>query len=364
MEKDYVAGCLRRWCESGQREQLLEIYAVLQRLGHRDASSAEMRAVAQENLRDGSHADPLHDWLLRRLQSSQPPTFDAYTGESVTRLAVTDGDPLITLANVAEVVSELLGGLLREDFLVRLSDEQRTRVQGRIEKLLDQVRDLQVRVGAEPRVHYAVGSVPEVVERLLVPESAVPEEIVFLRIVQATNVIFYAVANLLKAARSAAALGDLAGAALLLDRAFPTARLLQPLAGAHSLIPTDIWHSFRPLIVEPSALQGENFPDLVVEVTVLVNEAQRIMSNPRIPEDRRAFEPLCTALLADVNEAVDRWHSAHAPMTKSKNGEGEGSRWLEEQRGNTLPAVPGQPRSRREVRKPVSGGAHQDLQPE
>ena len=331
-ENRSITECLARWIATKEEQHLDAFYELLQSVGRKAAMSPSLRGKAQDGLRHEGFT-VVEKWMLLRVASGRAPTYSEYTGEALLRTILADADALVMMANAAEFVSELLAALLVEDVLMRFEGRQRQRIEERVSKLLDQVQDVQFLAGPRASFNGSALSVPQLVGRLFVPESGVPEEMIFVRIVQATDAVFLAVAALLTAARQAIALGDLPHGLLYLDRALLFARTLQPLAGANRLIHDEAWLSLRPLIIEPSAIQGQNFPRLAVELKNLTAEAQRILQHPRVPEDRRAWEPLLTELLSEIHKAVKRWHDAHGPMAASKNGpKSDGAVWLMAQR--------------------------------
>jgi tryptophan 2,3-dioxygenase len=163
------------------------------------------------------------------------------------------------------------------------------------------------------------GPARHLLDSSLLPESAVPDELIFLRVLQTHELVFATAAVLGRRAlqniahsRAADAVLDL-DAMVRVESLFPALlRLLKPMA-------VDTWcASIRPRVLEASAIQSRHYPVLKGHLggKEQPGEIARLLSHPRFPAWEQPYVPLCRALAAEARRLLQRWERMHLQIAR------------------------------------------------
>ncbi|MCI0561688.1 MAG: hypothetical protein MN733_24630 [Nitrososphaera sp.] len=295
----------------------------LQSVGLRQASTA----VLQEN--DRRLEKPARYFLERLQISGHQPPYPQYTALELLSLWENPSQETPQMAkDIFRLISELISHLLEMQEL--LDHPHRNLLEKRGTAIVEKCR--------ESIFSFAPSSSPSrmMIELSLIPESDKRDELIFLRVVQGSEIIFGAAKVLTARAIESVAYSDalqtavnLHWVARLLDLLLPLVRLMAPMS-------VEQWLQFRPLIVEPSAIQSINFHDLSAKL----GELKRIINHPRYLEQQQVYLPVCQELLNQAIRTYRTWDKAHRAIA-SKYGQAtsaykpEGVQWLEERQPPT-----------------------------
>jgi hypothetical protein len=163
------------------------------------------------------------------------------------------------------------------------------------------------------------GPARHLLDRSLLPESDVPDELIFLRVLQTHEVVFATAAVLGSRALQNIAHSRAADAVLALDAVvrleslFPALlRLLKPMS-------VDIWcSSIRPRVLQPSAIQSRHYHVLKGHLggKDQPGAIARILTHPRFPAWEQQYVPLCRALVAEARRLLQRWERMHLQIAR------------------------------------------------
>src|SRR6266496_336005 len=286
-----------------ENEGMEDLLGAIRKQGVYGLGSSELREASATLLQEqGTHFSHAVRWLFKRLQhAGLPPSYPCYVGTEVlnaswTEAAVGSGQ---VAKHTVRLIYELLAYLLE---VPELQDHpRRVLLQQRVEELMEKCRE------------HSFSSVPpdtpsaDVVKVSLLPESSVSDELIFLRVVQSTELVFHAAARLTARTLEAIAysdaveaMGTLHWVVCLESFLLPLLRLLAPMSVEH-------WLELRPLIVRPSAIQSISFHHLSTQL----NELHRILNHPRYASCQHAYLPGCQDLLNRASKAMSTWYKAH-----------------------------------------------------
>jgi tryptophan 2,3-dioxygenase len=163
------------------------------------------------------------------------------------------------------------------------------------------------------------GPARHLLDRSLLPESDVPDELIFIRVLQTHEIVFATAAVLgsralqnIAHSRAAAAVLDL-DSMVRVESLFPALlRLLKPMS-------VDTWcSSIRPLVLEPSAIQSRHYHVLKGQLggKDQPGEIARILTHPRFPAWEQQYVPLCRALAAEARRLLQCWERMHLQIAR------------------------------------------------
>ncbi len=290
--------------------------------------SSELQAACTTILDEqGDELPEALRWWVKRLQNAGlPPSYPDYLGLAALTAGcdLTPGSPQ-RAQQTLRLIHDLWSHLLE---VPELQDHpRRAMLECRTAELLEVCRTyIFCRVPAD-------GPAGWVVALSLVPESAVRDELIFLRVVQSTELVFDTATTLAGRAIEGVAYSHALEALVALHWMACLERLLLPLLRLLAPMGVEQWLAFRPLIVQPSAIQSMSFHGLVGQL----NELNRILDHPRYPAEQRRYVPACRELLDHAMGELQTWYRAHTQIA-AKYGQAtrdfrpEGVRWLEKQR--------------------------------
>jgi hypothetical protein len=174
----------------------------------------------------------------------------------------------------------------------------------------------------------------DVIQFSLIPESGVSDELIFLRVVQGCELIFDTAKVLTDKAMEDAAYGEAHDTAGHLEWVVYLVNFLSPLLGLLAPMTVDRWHQFRPLIVQPSAIQSTNFHNLSAKL----QELARYLVHPRYhPKHQYSYLPKCQELLQQAITLCRTWDKGHIAIATKYGGvildpKSEGVQWLQNRR--------------------------------
>jgi hypothetical protein len=166
----------------------------------------------------------------------------------------------------------------------------------------------------------------------LLPESAVTDELIFMRVVQGSELCFSAASWLAARVLEAIAYSDALSVQGALHWIVCLEHFLLPLLKLLAPMSVENWLAFRPLIVRPSAIQSQSFHNLSTHL----NEIQRVLQHPRYIAMQQVYLPCCQDLLHQAINRLQTWYKAHLKIAAkysgaSKDNMPDGVRWLEAQ---------------------------------
>lgn len=312
--------------QSPDSQEMDEIVSIIRNTGVYELRSTELRQACTSLLKETSEqlSKPSR-WLLERLQNAghQPP-YPQYVG--VELLAVWD-NPSVLSSQMAKdafrLIYELISHLLE---LPQLRDHPRRKA---LEKsgstILEKCRE--VVFARDP----TCSPPAEIIQFSLLPESGIEDELIFLRVVQGSELVFGTAKSLVARAIESTAYGDALQTLVNLHWAIHLMDLLLPLFRLLAPMPVEHWLQIRPLIVDPSAIQSMNFHSLSAQL----GELERILKHPRYQDSQRCYLPLCQDLLRQAISMYQTWDKAHHAIA-AKYGQAtlhskpEGVQWLED----------------------------------
>ena len=310
-----------------ENEDLENLLVAIRKEGVYGLGSSGLREASATLLQEqGTNFSIAVRWLFKRLQDAGlPPSYPRYIGTEVLNAwgteAIGSGQ---VVKNTVRLIYELLAYLLE---VPELQDHpRRVLLKQRVQEIMEKCRE------------YSFSNVPsatppaDVAKVSLLPESPVSDELIFLRVVQSTELVFNAAAKLTAMALESIAYSDAAEAMVALQWVICLESLLLLLLRLLAPMSVEHWLEFRPLIVKPSAIQSMSFHSLSTHL----NELHRILNHPRYAERQQAYLPRCQDLLNQASKALSTWYKAHTRIA-AKYGQAmheykpEGVRWLETQ---------------------------------
>jgi hypothetical protein len=313
------------------QEELERLLVVTRKEGVYRLGCTGLREAATRLLQEETHSQAVRCLLVRLEQAGLPPAYPCYIGVDLLTGAPSARAASGQVArNAVRLLYDLAASLLE---VPELTDHPRREV---LERCVETIM--------ETCCEYTFSRIPpdspheNVVSISLLPESQVVDELVFLRVVQCTELCFFTASQLAARALEAIAYSDALEVQCALHWIVCQASLLLPLLKLLAPMSVDSWLSFRPLIVRPSAIQSQSFHHLSTHL----NEIQRVLHHPRYVAMQQAYLPCCQSLLSQAIKQLQTWYKAHLKIAAkysraTKDDMPEGVRWLEMQQ--PLPAL-------------------------
>jgi hypothetical protein len=311
------------------------VLGTVRTVGLRGVASAPIRLAARRALHDIDTIDAAsaaeHDatrWLLTRLAhaGAMPASYAEYIGGDVTRTHLLSyEEPHRVLTNVARWSYDAFEFLRSPDVLECFEADRRDAVTNAATGVQEAARATAFATRRD-----AVDTEYELLARvLLVPESPFAEELLFMRILQAMELVFECVGLFLDASRRSFSHGDVSSANHDVHGALLATDLLPPLMRAVRVMPVEAWHSVRPFILDPAAVQGAGYPAMMlaletsIRVEALlarVGDQSGLTTLPRIAERDQVLLDCYKTLLGLVETELRKWRSWHGRAASSYNG--------------------------------------------
>ncbi len=301
--------------------------------GVQEMNSPQIHMASTRVLEEqGDELIPSVQWLLRRLQGAGFfPSYTNYIGLNIFNFA---DDTQLSSPQIGKNTYRLI-----YDFLLYLLEIPQIQQHEHFEVLKKQVERI-----AEVCQEYVfpsetVGVYPgHIIKMTLLPESHVPEELVFMRVLQCTDLVFGTVTLLTNRAIEFITYGNALEAMQALHWATCLEKLLTPLLRPLLFMTIDSWVEIRPFIDRPSAIQSQHFHNLCARFS----EIERIFNHPRVPESQNRYIALCQELATEANTLLQRWYKAHFRIADKYGSfakpKSKGVQWLENQ--NPLTSKP------------------------
>ena len=283
-----------------------ELLRLLRQSGLHQLESAELRGLAVElyEQHEATLSAPVK-WVLKRLQNAGRQTiYGDYLGLDILHIPSENvSSPQIALDTI-RLIDELISHLIEIEELK--NHPQRKGLTQRADALLHQCRDLTFGP-LQPKL-----PATEVIRLSLIPESDVRDELIFFRVLQCHELIFHSADVLATRAIELAVHNNAVETLLNLHWVVRLEKLLMPLIGLLAPMSIETWLSFRPLILQPSAIQSMNFHHLSVQLA----ELRRVLHHPRYPEDQIRYLPLCDELLGEALSLYEMWDKSHTSIAR------------------------------------------------
>lgn len=265
-------------------------------------------------------------WLLKRVREAGfPPAYPNYLG--MDALAICD-PARMSSPQLAKATFHLIYDLLHQLLEVpQLADHpQRARLDKGVHRILEKCGEYafsKTPVAALP--HYAI-------EISLTPESNVSDELIFLRVLQTTDSIFFSTSALADTANEMIEYDNLVEAVVALHWLACLASLLMPLLRPLFCMSIDNWWLIRPRIEKPSAIQSTYFHKMCGQL----NQIRRILDHTHTSEIQQRYIPVCSELLDDAYGSIQSWYNAHTRIAgkygrATPTNKPKGVAWLEKQ---------------------------------
>lgn len=251
------------------------------------------------------------EWLLKRIRDAGlSPSLPSYLGSLETLLF--DDISSFTHTQLAQNTARLLYDLL--DHLISLAQfeqyPQRERLTKYVHDLLRKCHPLMI--SKDP-----LETLPAyVIDIYLLPESNSANELIFLRIVQCTELIFFIASVLIERATVSIRYGDIVEALVALHWAVSLTPLLVPFLRPLACMTKEEWLAMRPYVAGTSALQSTGFQKLVVEI----QQIQRLFNHPRVSDDQQCYIEICSRHADAILIATQTWYSAHKGVARKYEG--------------------------------------------
>jgi tryptophan 2,3-dioxygenase len=163
------------------------------------------------------------------------------------------------------------------------------------------------------------GPARHLLDRSLLPESDVPDELIFIRVLQTHEIVFATAAVLGSRALQNIAHSRAADAVLDLDSMVRVESLFPALLRLLKPMSVDTWcSSIRPLVLQPSAIQSRHYHVLKGQLggKDQTGEIARILTHPRFPAWEQQYVALCRALAAEARRLLQRWERMHLQIAR------------------------------------------------
>lgn len=306
-----VETLLARWIERPEDAVLDELARSLRGTGLLEATGPRVRDLAT---RAAAHAEsesaphPASFAVLSRLGSTgpAPPPYLDYIGWPLLAPLLPESRDAGLASGVLRLLHEVADELRDEELLARLEEGRRNRLVRVVTDFQARCRDLSAGLPVS-RAH------PDQALRVRVsalPESDLGEEVVFIRVLQATEVLFAAIAELLAEVADQVRVGHLAWGIPYLYAALPLADLLHQPLRFLAAMSVERWQELRPIIEENSAIHASHLH--TVEATLPI--VSRLQSHPRVVAHERDLVPVHEAAVDQVTESLRRWYHAHTRL--------------------------------------------------
>jgi hypothetical protein len=294
-------------------QEAVQLVTDLRRVGVRAVGSPQVRAdAAFVRGQYGVVLGPSMDFVLQRLEGAGlPPPYALYIAEAL----VCGHDDTAGSSSLARATFRLISEMtdhLRT--LPELTSHPQREILGK------QIASIQQRCN-----DYTFAAVPQagpprhLLDRSLLPESDVPDELIFIRVLQSHEIVFATAAVLGSRALQNIAHSRAVDAVLDLDSMVRVESLFPALLRLLKPISVDTWcSSIRPFLLEPSAIQSRHYHVLKGQLggKAQPGEIARILTHPRFPAWEQRYVPLCRALAAEARRHLQRWERMHLQIAR------------------------------------------------
>jgi hypothetical protein len=309
--------------EPSDRLDVLELIGRVRKVGvHAISGDRELRRAATHLLEGADEL--LRPALTRLAAAGTRPSYLQYTMTApiVARVAQ---DPANAPKRCARVVDALLADLLERALRGEFVPDNESELAEAVDRC---------RLAAQ-QASFGYDLTPilgdDDLDALLLPESGVPGEVVFLRVLQCGDVLFDVGNVLASQAVDRVKVGrwDLLGAhhdlGWLLSILTMLSQLLDVLSAG---LTKQDWHEMRDLVEEPSVIQSRAYSRLVESL----GEAGRLLPYPRVvgagpsAEDYELFASDVRAVLGRTQSLLEEWFKKHLGVAKAFNRVSSGDR--------------------------------------
>ncbi len=302
--------------------ELARVLRIIAASGLRELSSVKLRADARVvHQKYSGSLCASQDFLLCRLEmAGQSLTYAQYMAPEL--LCPPRGDRPIPMfaRDTFRRVQDLVEDLRQAETLA--DHPRRTELLQRVDQVIEACRTRGFGRGV------ARVDDPLAIRLSALVESAVPDERIFMRCVQAHESIFDAGVVLTSQAIEAVSHGEVAEAIVALQWLESLEQLFTPLLRLLLAMSLDAWLALRPIIVLPSAIQGTRYHAFKANLP----ELARILDHPRVPRWERPNVPRCAELVQSTTALLRRWGHMHLGVVKKYTpGVSEGKSWQEKQ---------------------------------
>lgn len=262
-------------------------------------------------------------WLLRRLENAgYQPTYPDYLGLDILTVCEETACDAASKARAAfRLIDEIIVYLIHLPQLQK--HHGRKGLQRRANAILDKTREYtfsMVRTDPPSR---------DIIQLSLVPESGVPDELIFIRVLQCSELIFGTAKDLADRALEWVSYGEILPGVETMHWIAGLSELIVPFLGLMSPMTKESWHQIRPLILAPSAIQSMNFHRLSANL----GELRRILQHPRSQKSHLRYLPVLEELITYSIAKFQVWDRAHLAVATKYNagleGKSDGVQWLE-----------------------------------
>ncbi len=309
--------------------EMEELLSVVRGNGMNKLQSPGLRQAAGDILHKyGSSLSPSARWFVGRLQNAgYQPTYPDYLSLGILTPCPTKSCDAPMLAKntfrlIGELSHHLLGLPELQDHAHHASLEKR--VNGLSEKAHDHLFSMLP----------AVPPSSDLIRLSLVPESDVPDELIFIRVLQCSELVFSAAKDLVINALEWMSYGEILEVVRNLHWVNCLSDLVVPLLGVLSPMSKESWRQIRPLIMAPSAIQSPNFHNLIPNI----DELARILQHPRLIQSQQRYLATAQELLGEAKDKFQTWERGHHAIAAKYNRlspsepKSDGLIWLESRR--------------------------------
>lgn len=328
IDENKLASTLRHAIDHPHDQEMRDLLNGLRTIGMSNLRSSSLRLICTHLCEARQDVlVPGVEWLLKRIRDAGlPPSLPSYTGSLETLLFhdIASFSHTQLGRNTARCLYDLL------EHLISLPQFESYPQQERLKKYInDWLKKCQPLITAKDPIK----PLPEyVVDIFLLPESNIVNELIFLRVVQCTELIFFCASVLIERAVALIRYADIVEALVALHWAVCLTSLLTPLLRPLVCMNIDEWLEMRPYIAGTSALQSTAFQKIVVEI----HQLQRLFDHPRVSEDQQCYIEICSRHADTILTAVQTWYSAHKGVARKYEGFNESGvfdavKWLDMQ---------------------------------
>jgi hypothetical protein len=306
-----------------------ELLAVVRATGMSKLQSIGLRQAAGDILQKyGSNLSPATRWFMGRLQNAgYQPTYPNYLGLGILIPCTSASCEAPSLAkNTFRLICELCQHLLALPELQ--GHTHRDALEKRVNTLSEKARDhLFSMIPAAPPSS-------DLIRFSIVPESDVPDELIFIRVLQCSELVFSTARDLVINALEWMSYGEILEVVRNLHWADCLSDLVVPLLGVLSPMSKESWHQIRPLIMAPSAIQSPHFHSLIPNMV----ELARILQHPRFIRAQQRYLTTAQELLSESQDKFQMWERGHHAIAAKYNRlssaepKSDGLLWLESRR--------------------------------
>lgn len=293
-------------------QEMRDLLNRLRTLGMSNLRSSSLRLICAHLCETQQAALlPGIEWLLRRIRDAGlPPSLPSYTGSLETVLFHDIASCSHT--QVGRYTARCLYDLL--DHLISLPQFESYPQQERLKKYVqDWLKKCQPLITSQNPIKPLPAYVLDI---YLLPESNIANELIFLRVVQCIELIFFSASVLIERAIALIRYADSVEALVALHWAVSLTGLLTPLLRPLACMNRDEWLEMRPYIAATSALQSTAFQKMVVEI----HQLQRLFNHPRMADDQQCYIEICSRHADTILTSVQAWYNAHKGVARKYEG--------------------------------------------